>query len=263
MTDATVHTLLAALAPRPSARRYLPWLAFLCLLSPHCRAAEPAWNDYAALLAAHVRPGERAGITLNLVDYAALAADAHYPAALAELANFPLARLDGRAERLAFYINAYNLLAIKLVVEHQPLASIKDVGNLLWPVWKRTAGQLGGRAVSLDDIEQGSLRVLGEPRLHFAIVCASLSCPDLRTEPYRAARLDAQLDDQATRFLANDGKGLARADDGVHVSKIFAWFAQDFAAQGGVQAFIARYHPLAAGTVVKADLDYDWRLNGR
>ena len=238
-------------------------LVSLWLLAQPGLAQQPDWQDYAALLSAHVRSGERAGLALKLVDYAALAADPHYPLALAALASFPLARLDGPRERMAFYINAYNLLAIKMVVDHQPLASIKDVGNLLWPVWKREAGRLDGAAVSLDDIEHVGLRRAGDPRVHFAIVCASLSCPDLRPEPYRAADLESQLDAQVTSFLANPGKGLRVEGDTVRVSKIFSWFAADFAAQGGIEKFIARYRVLPRDAKIKATLDYDWRLNGR
>lgn len=238
-------------------------LLLLRLLAPGACAQEPDWQDYAALLAAHVSAGQRFGIALNLVDYRALAADPHYPAALAALRDFPVARLNGRAEQLAFHINAYNLLAIKMVIDHAPLESIKDAGNLLWPVWKRTAGTLGGEVVTLDDIEHRRLRTLHDPRVHFAIVCASLSCPDLRGEPYRAASLDAQLDAQVRGFLDNSGKGLAVSGTGVHVSKIFDWFEEDFAATGGVAKFIARYRTVPAGVALKADIDYDWRLNGR
>ena len=238
-------------------------LVSLWLVAQPGLAQEPDWQDYAALLTAHVRSGERAGLDLKLVDYAAVAADAHYPAALSALASFPLAQLDGPRERMAFFINAYNLLAIKMVVDHQPLASIKDVGNLLWPVWKRAAGRLDGRPVSLDDIEHAHLRRAGDPRVHFAIVCASLSCPDLRAEPYRAAALESQLDEQVTAFLANPGKGLRVEGNTVRVSKIFAWFAADFAAPGGIEKFIAGYRALARDAKVEATLDYDWRLNGR
>ena len=250
-------------APYRHMRAQMTLLMSLWLFALAGVAQEPDWQDYAALLAAHVGPGERAGLTLNLVDYAALAADPHYPPALAALASFPLARLDGPRERIAVFINAYNLLAIKMVVDHQPLASIKDVGNLLWPVWKRVAGSVDGAAVSLDDIEHDRLRRAGEPRVHFAIVCASLSCPDLRAEPYRAARLDAQLDAQVTAFLANPGKGLRIAGNTVRVSKIFEWFAADFDAAGGVRQFIARYHDLPHDAKIEPTLDYDWRLNGR
>lgn len=238
-------------------------LVSLWLVAQPGLAQEPDWQDYAALLTAHVRSGERAGLDLKLVDYAAVAADALYPAALAALASFPLAQLDGPRERMAFFINAYNLLAIKMVVDHQPLASIKDVGNLLWPVWKREAGRRDGAPVSLDDIEHARLRRAGDPRVHFAIVCASLSCPDLRAEPYRTASLESQLDEQVTGFLANPGKGLRIEANTVRGSKIFAWFAADFAAQGGIEKFIARYRALPRDAKVEATLDYEWRLNGR
>jgi Protein of unknown function, DUF547 len=234
-------------------------LSIVCL---PCFATEPDWHDYGALLAAHVTSGERDGVKLNLVDYRAMAKDPRLASALATLENFPLAKLAGPQEWLAFHINAYNLLALNLVVQHQPLQSIKDIGNFLRPVWGRNAGQLDGVEVSLADIEHRRLRQRGDPRIHFAIVCASLSCPDLRTEPYRGATLDAQLNDQVRRFLANPDKGLRVAQDGLHVSRIFDWFAADFAGVGDVLGFIARYADVPTQGGYAADLDYNWRLNG-
>lgn len=224
-------------------------------------AEEPDWTEYAALLSAHVRPVTRHAVMLNAVDYAALARDPRLASVAAQIARFPLAKLATPQEELAFLINAYNLYALKLVADHWPLDSIKDIGNLLRPVWKRTAGRLDGKEVSLDEIEHGRLRKLGEPRIHLAIVCASISCPDLRAEPYRAATLDAQLDDQATRFLRNAGKGLRVEGDEMRVSQIFDWFAEDFAATGGVAAFVRRYRTDLPQTEPDADLPYDWRVN--
>ncbi len=226
-------------------------------------AAEPDWTAYAEVLAAHVAPAQLRGVKLNAVDYPALKADARFAAAVATVESWPLAKLESDAERLAFHLNAYNVLALKMVVDHWPLDSIKDVGSLLKPVWKRPAGMLDGKPVTLDQIEHQVLRRMGEPRIHMAIVCASVSCPDLRAEPYTAATLDSQLDDQATRFLANTTKGLRQAGDTTHVSKIFDWFEDDFDAQGGVAGFIGHYHPLPAGTDIDADLPYDWTVNGR
>lgn len=240
-------------------RALLVALAVVCL---PCAATEPDWRDYAALLAAHVAPGQRDGIKLNLVDYRAMAKDPHFAAALATLENFPLANLAGPQEWLAFHINAYNLLALNMVVQHQPLQSIKDIGNFLRPVWQRDAGQLDGIVVSLADIEHRRLRKRGDARIHFAIVCASLSCPDLRSEPYRGATLDQQLNDQARRFLANPGKGLRIAQDGLHVSRIFDWFVADFASAGGVLRFVARYIEVPTQGDYTADIEYNWRLNG-
>jgi hypothetical protein len=172
---------------------------------------------------------------------------------------------------MAFWINAYNLLAIKMVVEHYPLASIRDAGSFLWPVWKKTAGLVGGNAYSLDEIEHDILRGrFHDPRVHFAIVCASVSCPDLRVEPYDAASLDAQLEDAARAFLANPAKGLVanQAAASVSVSSIFRWFGADFAGAGGVLAFVRAKGDAAvvASVAGRRDdelgwIDYDWSLN--
>ena len=235
----------------------------MLVLAASASAAEPDWQLYGEVLAAHVAPGERNGVKLNLVDYAALKADPRFAAVVDMVQAWPLAQLATPQERLAFHINAYNILALRTVAAHWPLDSIKDVGNLFKPVWKRPAGKLDGQTVSLDDVEHGTLRKMGEPRMHLAIVCASVSCPDLRAEPYTAARLDAQLDDQATKFLANDGKGLRIDGDTAHVSKIFDWFSGDFDKAGGVDAFIRKYHALPEGVDVEADIDYDWSVNAR
>lgn len=235
----------------------------MLVLAANASAAEPDWQRYGEVLAAHVAPGERNGVKLALVDYAALKADPRFAAVVEMVQAWPLAQLATPQERLAFHINAYNILALQTVAAHWPLDSIKDVGHLLKPVWKRPAGKLDGQTVSLDDIEHGILRKLGEPRMHLAIVCASVSCPDLRAEPYTAARLDAQLDDQATKFLANDGKGLRLDGDTAHVSKIFDWFGGDFDQVGGVDAFLRKYHALPEGVDLQADIDYDWSVNAR
>jgi uncharacterized membrane protein YdjX (TVP38/TMEM64 family) len=229
-------------------------------------------NDaYARLLRAHVRPGTVSGIKLALVDYRAVKADPAYAQALNALAESRPDALTSDAERIAFWVNAYNLAAIKAVLDQYPTKSIKDGGSLLSSIWKKKVATVGGTPYSLDDIEHGILRKsFKEPRVHFAIVCASLSCPDFRAEPYDPARLDAQLDQQAAAFLSNATKGLAPGADGktARVSSIFKWFAGDFRASGGVAAFIrARSSPDVAarlGALTDAGLsylDYDWSLN--
>ena len=204
------------------------------------QAAEPDLRAYEQLLAAPVSAGARFGVALNVVDYAGLDADPRLPQVVAALATFPTARLAKGAELLAFHLNAYTILTLALVARHWPLAGIKDIGNFWWPVWRRSAGAIDHNDVSLDDIEHKRLRPLGDPRMHFAIVCASVSCPDLRLEAYRAQTLDRQLDDQVRRFLANPAKGLRVDGNVAHLSKIFEWYAVDFARTGGVAAFIAR-----------------------
>jgi hypothetical protein len=218
-----------------------------------------------------VRPGVVGGIKLALVDYRAVKADPAYAQALNALAESRPDALTSDAERIAFWVNAYNLAAIKAVLDQYPTKSVKDGGSLLSPIWKKKVVTVARTVYSLDDIEHGILRkAFREPRVHFAIVCASLSCPDLRAEPFEAARLDAQLDQQAAAFLSNVTKGLEPGADGktTRVSSIFKWFAGDFAASGGVAAFIrAKSSPAVAarlGALTDAGLsylDYDWSLN--
>ena len=244
------------------------------LLAALLGGALPARADedaYARLLKAHVRPGVVSGITLSLVDYAAVKADPAYARAIGALALARPEALANEAERVAFWINAYNLAAIKAVLDQYPTKSIRDGGSLLSSIWKRKVVTVAGTAYSLDDIEHGILRkAFMEPRVHFAIVCASLSCPDLRTDPFNAARLDAQLDEQALAFLSNATKGLQPGPDGktARVSSIFNWFGGDFTASGGVAAFLrAKSGPEAAaklGALTDAGLSYlsyDWSLN--
>ncbi|MGR9053752.1 MAG: DUF547 domain-containing protein, partial [Gammaproteobacteria bacterium] len=150
---------------------------------------------------------------------------------------------------------------LKTVADHWPVDSIKDIGNLFSPVWNQPAGELGGRSVTLGEVEHEILRPMGEPRIHLAIVCASLSCPDLRAEPYTAVLLNKQLDDQAVKFLGNRAKGLRIEQDKIAVSKIFDWFEEDFKSYGGVTAFIKRFKPDVPDFEVDADIPYDWAVN--
>jgi Protein of unknown function, DUF547 len=221
---------------------------------------------YARLLERHTVAVE--DIASTRVDYAALRGSADWEALIASLAASDPSRLTSPAERLAFWINAYNVLAIDVVRRNYPVDSIRSIGSLFSPVWKKPAGTIGGRVYSLDEIEHQILRPLGEPRIHGAIVCASLSCPPLRREPYRAADLDAQLDDNVRRWLADRRKGmrLDRPGETLELSPIFDWFEADF---DDVLGFVARHAAGADAAWVgehRATLrvryfDYDWSLN--
>lgn len=238
-------------------------LAFttLLMLSFNIFAAEPDWSAYAEVLKS-VSPGTKNNVKLALVDYQRLKENGKLEAAYQQLSNFPVKNLGNKEEKLAFYINAYNILALKTVIDHWPLDSIKDVGSLISPVWGKPAGSIDGETVSLDDIENKILRPIGEPRIHFAIVCASVSCPDLRNTPYTASKLNAQMDEQLHQFLANADKGLRVGKKSILVSRIFDWFGKDFKAVGGVEAFIRRYRPDLPELPLKADINYDWDVNG-
>jgi Protein of unknown function, DUF547 len=237
--------------------------------SPPAAAAAVDYGAYSRLLQVHVRPGTINSIRLNTVDYAAVRADPLYAAALRDFAAARLEHLGSERDRIALWVNAYNLLVIKAVLDQYPTRSIRDGGTLLQPIWKKKVGTVGGKEFALDEIEHGILRAdFREPRVHFAIVCASLSCPDLRREPFVAEQLDAQLADQTRVFLANPTKGVVPGPGSrtARVSSIFKWFRDDFT--GGVAEFIRANagRDLAPSVAELADrglsyLEYDWSLN--
>lgn len=243
---------------------FLRTLCALMLVMPSfsAHAAEPDWSDYAQLLKKHVSSGEIDGVKLNRVNYTAWKDDPLWPKVISQLEAVPADELKTREDKLAFYINAYNILAIKMVLDNWPADSIKDAGSLIWPVWRKNVGKLHGKTVTLQGVEDDLIRTLNEPRIHMAIVCASVSCPDLRAEPYRVDTLDAQLDDQSRQFINNNDKGVSIDGNTVHTTQIFDWFEKDFAPSGGVEAFIRKYRELPANVKIKTDIDYNWNLNG-
>jgi hypothetical protein len=180
-----------------------------------------------------------------------------------------------RAEQMAFWINAYNVFTLRAIVDHYPIRghwfttsprnSIRQIDG----VWTRLTWRAAGRALTLDQIEHEILRpVFKDPRVHAAINCASVGCPPLSREPYVPARLDAQLDDAARRYLASP-QGLQLAGDRIRVSSIFKWYGADFGVPetDAVLAFVARFGPPGAAAVAAGGrtrlefLDYDWSLN--
>lgn len=227
------------------------------------------FSGWDALLKKNVRPTTLEGVRLNALDYARVRTDPEFKKIVSALKSFSPARLKTRDEKLAFWINVYNIMAVKMVLDHYPVKSIKDAGSLFQSVWEQPVGQVGGKKISLNDIEHKILRKMDEPRMHVAIVCASVSCPDLRREAYTAERLDAQLTDQMRRFLENWGKGmrLDSAKNRLYLSKIFSWFEGDFESRGGVLKFVKTYCPEAtrkkmAGQNLKISyLNYNWNLN--
>lgn len=166
------------------------------------KAAAPDWTLYQAILAEHTYQGRRDYMDANMVDYGAHKDDPRWHYLLAYIAAYPKSALTTREDKLAFYLNGYNILSINMVVRHWPIRRLKSLGSMLRPVWTHRAGILAGDEVTLRHLEHGILRKLGDPRVHMAINCGSMSCPDLRHEPYTAARLDAQLNDQVVKFLA-------------------------------------------------------------
>ncbi len=245
------------------------WVLIVCLVLAPSSAWAFDFKAWDGLLKKNVGSTTIAGVRLAGVDYAGIKKDPAYAKLIADLESFSSATLKTSKEKMSFWINVYNIMAVKMVVDHYPVDSIKDAGSLFGSVWKKKVGVVGGKEVTLNDIEHEILRKMGDPRIHVAIVCASVSCPDLRQEAYTADRLDAQLDDQMKRFLENRGKGLQvdRGKGRVTLSKIFDWFEDDFKVKGGVLPFLSRYAPendrafLKKGDVDVSYLDYNWDLN--
>lgn len=242
--------------------------------APTCRPIDQEHTRWHALLQRHVQGG--------LVDYVGLKArSAELDAYLSELEGVCADAYKGfsTSQQLAYWINAYNAYTVKLILTHHPLKSIRDIGFLPGAAFRETfipLQGLRGRSLSLNDIEHEILRKeFKEPRIHFAINCASASCPALLPEAFRARTLDAQLtraargfvnDRQKNRFVAATAGSPARA----RLSSIFKWFRDDFGGSDArTLAFIRPFLDAAAAAAVAGDavdvefLPYDWSLNER
>jgi hypothetical protein len=258
--------------------------ALICFCSAvqiaHAQTAAFDQSPWDALLKAHVSMLRNGQATQ--VDYAGLAQDRsrlkQYLASVSAVTPAQFERWESSSQ-LAFLPNAYNAFTIELVLTAYPdLASIKDLGSLLRSPWKKKFIPLLGETRSLDDIEQGLIRGsarYNEPRVHFALNCASIGCPALRPEAFVAERMEAQLESATSAFLSDRTRNRLEAKT-LKVSSIFKWYRADFEKswRGGnsLADFFIRYRQplelddalvslLKAGEIKIDFLDYDWRLN--
>lgn len=231
------------------------------LVQAHSMAAEPDWTHYNKLLEIHTELGTHNQIATRLVDYRALQRGELLDLSIASLENFDTKNLKSREEILSFYINAYNLYAIKMITRDYPVKSIRDIGSFFKPVWKQTIGTINNQPITLHRIEHDILRKLDEPRIHFAIVCASMSCPTLHNKAYEAKNLDSTLERQTALFLNDQTKGAQFKNNTIYLSKIFDWFEDDFKDARGVLHFIKKYKDIQDNQVRIKYLRYDWSLN--
>lgn len=249
----------------------IKYILFVCSLSAFvaCSAQDrktvdnpPSHKIWDELLHKHVTEE-------GLVDYKGIIKDKEklqkYLDLLSEGAPDP--KLWSREERLAYWINAYNAFTVKLIIDNYPVESIQDLHPtikipLINTVWHKKFFQIGGEEASLDEIEHDILRErFDEPRIHFAINCASFSCPPLRREAYKAEKLDEQLDEMAVRFI-NDDKRNDIQPDHAEVSKIFSWFTKDFTKNGSLREYLNKYSKVKLKEDADIDyMDYDWSLN--
>ncbi|GAB2502650.1 DUF547 domain-containing protein [Arenimonas alkanexedens] len=252
-----------------------------CLFWGSAGTAQAFDHEHAAwtrLLATSVHWDTAGGA--STVDYGAL--QAQRPALddyLAELATVPVDEFARWPwpQRQAFLINAYNAATVSLVLTGHPgIDSIRDLGGLLRNPWRKAFVPLFGKTRSLDQIEHELLRGdpdYRDPRIHFAVNCASIGCPALRPEAFTAQGLETQLADQTRRFLSDRSRNRYLAQRRrFEVSPLFDWYAEDFAAGGGVTRFLLAQHAAlgidtAALRGVKVEslsvafTSYDWNLN--
>lgn len=262
--------------------------AILCFASGlvHAQGFDHGHKAWDALVKKHVVLVN--GGKASQLRYADFAKDrAALKAYLEALSKVPAAEFAGwtKPQRMAFLINAYNAFTVELMLAHYPVASIKDIGGFFDNRWKRKFFKLFGQESYLDQIEHEWLRKPGaydEPRVHYAVNCASIGCPMLREEAFVAERLGAQLEEQAVRFLSDRSRNRLNGDR-LEVSEIFKWFREDW--ESGYRGFdgrtppitsreeyFARYAKLLADTpegqqrvaaqkASIAHLDYDWSIN--
>ncbi len=237
--------------------------------APGAKGVHAKWDR---LLKTYVKPGAGG---LNRVDYAAFKQKGHkdLKAYLGGLKKVDPTTL-GSKDAYAYYVNLYNAKTIDVVLDHYPVKSIKDIslgGGLLASVtggpWKAKVVEVNGKELSLDDIEHGILRKkYRDPRVHYAVNCASIGCPNLSRHAYTGAKLNAQLD-EAARAYVNSPRGLRFDGNRLTASSIYDWFQADFGGtEQGVIAHAKEYAEPALSKKLSAakSIDgyaYDWTLN--
>jgi Protein of unknown function, DUF547 len=208
-----------------------------------------------------------ANVINGKVNYAGIKNDPRFTEYLDALKQARPDIYSTKEEKLAFWINAYNALAIKGILDG--LSPSSFFGRISY--FKTTEYEVAGRSINLYDLEREVIIPFNEPRIHFAIVCASFSCPNLRSEAYLAATLDQQLEDNALDFINDASKNEFDAGEKkARLSKIFDWFEKDFKKHSGsVQKYVARFvkdpshnQALLQEAYRVKHLKYNWSLNG-
>ncbi|SMD35269.1 Protein of unknown function, DUF547 [Reichenbachiella faecimaris] len=237
-------------------------LVLLLFVFPYLIKAQPSHEAFDMLLKKHVD-------TNGGVNYKAFKSDeTPLNDYLVEMMIDPPTRDWSDHEKLAYWINVYNALTIQLVLKYYPIESIKDIGASIQIPFVNTPWDIecfeieDGKELSLNNIEHGIIRKdFEEPRIHFALVCAAVSCPKLLNEAYDPARLDRQLTAQTKAFLANTSKNKISSDR-LELSKLFNWYGGDFRKNGSLIDFLNPYTTVKIDANAKTSfLDYDWRLN--
>ncbi|WP_025663393.1 DUF547 domain-containing protein [Aquimarina megaterium] len=207
-----------------------------------------SWND---LLQKHVSPTGTVRYIGFKQDYLVLKS---YLEALSK--NIP-AENWSKSDVLAYWINVYNAFTVKLILDNYPIKSIKDIKE----PWDLRFFKLGNKWYTLNDVEHRILRKMGDPRIHFGINCASISCPPLLNKAFTAQNVDHELEKLAINFI-NDTKRNTITSNSIQLSKIFTWFAKDFKTEGSLIYFLNKYSRITISSNAKKSFKkYNWSLN--
>ena len=241
------------------------FLIIACGLAIHVSASEKAYPDslFDTVLRRYVSEN-------GLVDYKGLKEDDEFEKYIEYLSHTNPDDLPSDKHRLAFWINAYNAFVLKGVLEEYPIKSVLDVGWIPHSFFKRKRFETQNGEITLQILENEKLReAFREPRIHFAINCASMSCPILLRDAYSAEKLEEQLEEQAFSFMNDRSRNYLDKENGVlYLSYIFKWYEGDFIRSGEkIVDYVARYLNQDDAKFVKNNevtikyLDYDWDLN--
>lgn len=176
---------------------------------------------------------------------------------LEQLGDYSIDENWSREKKLAYFINLYNAGTVKLILDNYPVESIKEIKR----PWDKTLIRQGGELISLGKIEHKILRKMNEPRIHFAINCASYSCPKLLNQAYTEDKLEEQLN-FVTKDFINDTSRNIFSETKIELSKIFKWYQKDFEYEGSLIAYLNQYSKSYINPKVKIEyLNYNWSLN--
>lgn len=227
--------------------------------------AEPinhdAWDE---ILTDYARPADDG---VNRVDYNGIKSKAasELKAYLIALQSVTISEYP-RDEQFAYWVNLYNAATVQVILDNYPLESIRDIGLLGQGPWKDKILKVEGRKLSLDDIEHGILRPLWKDvRLHYAVNCAAIGCPNLALKAYRASTLEAMLDDAARAYI-NHPRGFTKVKGKLVASNIFEWYQSDWGKDADVLTHARKYANGDVAAMLSSaktidGYDYDWALN--
>ena len=224
------------------------------------------WDN---LLSRHVRTSDQG---VNLVDYHGFSTGDRTMLAdyITILSGVPISQFN-RDQQLAYWVNLYNALTVRVVLDHYPVESIRDIdispGLFATGPWDKKLISIEGENLTLNDIEHRIMRpIWRDPRIHYVVNCASIGCPNLRDRVYSGTEIDTALDRAATAYV-NDPRGVSVVDGKVSVSKIYDWFIEDFGgSEGMVLRHLQRYAAPELAARLEAigklsDVHYDWSIN--